>query len=57
MSSLASEGVRWIVFVGECVFAMKSQMVSGLMRVKPGIFSYALSDEIIFWSWFSAVAA
>lgn len=34
-----------------------SHRVSGLMRVRPFILSYALSDEIIFWSRFSAVAA
>jgi len=30
--------------------------VSGLMRVKPDTLSYALSNEMIVLSWFSALA-
>jgi len=31
--------------------------VSGLMRVRPGTLSYAWSNDMMFWSMFSAVAA
>lgn len=38
-------------------FCFVGQIVLGLMRVKPGILSYALSNEIVFLSKFSAIAA